>query len=132
MNTVAMALSAETRRQLERLGAQLQQRRSELVTALQGHVDLEVERLQCLAVAGAGAATATELVQNALEQAAKENRQLCDVVQRALKGDQAPAELCSGSRCRARWMDWAGPLKPLSPRALCQPIEASLKGLSHF
>lgn len=106
---VAEMLSGETQRSLERLGTQLQQRRTELIAALRSHLDSESERLSSLAVAPGGAehSMATELAMEALHDAASENRLLCERVQKAVGGSSgsAPSELCSGSRCRARWMD---------------------------
>lgn len=106
---VAEVLSTETQRSLERLGTQLQQRRTELITALRSHLDSESERLSSLAVAPGGAehSMATDLAMEALHDAASENRLLCERVQKVVGGSSgsAPSELCSGSRCRARWMD---------------------------
>lgn len=106
---VAEMLSTETQRSLERLGTQLQQRRTELITALRSHLDSESERLSSLAVAPGGAehSMATDLAMEALHDAASENRLLCERVQKVVGGGSgsAPSELCSGSRCRARWMD---------------------------
>lgn len=104
---VAEMLSGETQRGLERLGTQLQQRRTELISALRLHLDSESQRLSELAVAPGGGHLAMELAMEALQEAATENRLLCERVQKAVGGNNSgqPSELCSGSRCRARWMD---------------------------
>ncbi|CAK9001828.1 unnamed protein product [Durusdinium trenchii] len=108
---VAESLSSETQRSLERLGTQVQQRRSELMLALRRHLNSESERLSALAVAPGGSESAVGLAMDALQEAAHENRQLCERVQKVVGLDseatngRAPSELCSGSRCRARWMD---------------------------
>eukprot|EP00913_Durusdinium_trenchii_P000443 g406.t1 len=108
---VAESLSSETQRSLERLGTQVQQRRSELMLALRRHLNSESERLSALAVAPGGSESAVGLAMDALQEAAHENRRLCERVQKVVGLDseatngRAPSELCSGSRCRARWMD---------------------------
>lgn len=100
---VAEVLSTETQRSLERLGTQLQQRRTELITALRSHLDSESERLSSLAVAPGGAehSMATDLAMEALHDAASENRLLCERVQKVVGGS---------SGCTIRAMLW----QPLS------------------
>lgn len=79
--------------------------------ALRRHLNSESERLSALAVAPGGSESAVGLAMDALQEAAHENRQLCERVQKVVGLDseatngRAPSELCSGSRCRARWMD---------------------------
>mmetsp|Transcript_11420 Transcript_11420/g.40555 ORF Transcript_11420/g.40555 Transcript_11420/m.40555 type:complete len:830 (+) Transcript_11420:91-2580(+) len=115
----AEALLAESQRNFERLATQLQQRRAELLRGLTAHVEVEQERLCSLASslsrAQASSASAPRAaaasVTDRLNVALQETRELCRRAE-AVTGCFAPGsgggvldDLCTGQRCRAKWMD---------------------------
>ncbi|CAE7501668.1 Arfgap2, partial [Symbiodinium microadriaticum] len=106
LSGIAETLAVENQRSVERFGAQLQLRRAELLSALREHLAAEEGRLSALVVAPSGVVNAAQVAAEAVYGAFEENRQLCDLVQKALgPASSQVSELCAGSRCRARWMD---------------------------
>lgn len=117
MSGIAESLVGEAHRGAERLAAQLQQRRMQLVVGLSAHlVDEEQHLMSSVAcsstslggnVAAMGAALAA---QEALHAALREAQELCAIVAAVvgnhdLAGQAPEPALQPGARCQARWVD---------------------------
>lgn len=117
VSAIADALASDTQRGVERLAAQLQQRRTQLVAGLSAHLSEEERQMSSLvtdiaapseSVAAMGAALQAR---EELTMVLREAQDLCDTVASvvghdcSLDREGSEATLRSGTRCQARWMD---------------------------
>jgi len=113
ITSVAEALSLETLRCMERFAQQLQQRRSECLTALIAHLEHEQEQVTILSLTNNDALGmmplgAEETFHEKIEIASRSLSRVCLQVEDSLncRGHLFPnLELQVGLHCRAKWMD---------------------------
>jgi len=101
---MATALAGDTQRFVERLAAQLQQRRLQLLTGFASYLEGELE--VCREAAAHGTTGGTDVLDATWCRA----QELCVRVEGAVGGGQGEVRLTPevpevGARCRARWMD---------------------------